>query len=117
METRAMRKTFRPGDLVVYRKTKHSTHPAPRAANIQPAPNGDDYSYTIDKFWIVEHVLDDGTIVAATRRGKRNRLKPDDPMLRHANLLQKFLFRNRFAALPDPAPANSSEPTFTASQS
>ncbi|MEZ6129661.1 MAG: hypothetical protein R3C59_13340 [Planctomycetaceae bacterium] len=96
-----MKQAFRPGDLVVYRKTKHSTHPAPRAANVQPAPHGDNYSYTIDKFWVIEQVLDDGTVVAATRRGKRNRLKSDDPMLRRANLLQRLLYRGRFASLPE----------------
>ena len=69
-----MKRTFQPGDLVVYRKSKVSTHPGPRAANIHPAPNGDSYSYTVDKYWIVETVLDDGTIVASTRAGKKNEL-------------------------------------------
>jgi hypothetical protein len=95
-----MRQSFTPGDLVIYRKTKHSTHPGPRAANVHPAPNGDTYSYTVDKFWIVEAVDEDGTIVAATRRGKRNRLKSDDPMLKRANIFQHILYRSRFAQLP-----------------
>ena len=95
-----MKKAFRQGDLVIYRKTKHSTQPGPRAANVQPAQNGDNYSYTVDKFWVIEEILQDGTIVAATRRGKRNYLKPDDPLLKRANLIQHLLYRGRFASLP-----------------
>lgn len=97
-----MRQQFTPGDLVIYRKTKHSTHPGPRAENVQPARHGDTYAYTVDKFWVVEEVADDGTIVAATRRGKRNRLKQDDPMLKRANIFQHLLYRDRFAQLPKP---------------
>ncbi len=94
-----MRRTFQVGDLVVYRKSKNSTSPGPRAENVHPAQHGDTYSYTVDKFWVVEEVLADGTIVAATRRGKKNRIKSNDPMLRRANLFQKLLYRTRFAAL------------------
>lgn len=94
-----MKTAFRPGDLVVYRKTKHSTQPGPRAENIQPAANGDTYSYTVDKFWMVDDVLEDGTIVATTRRGKKNFLQPDNPMLKRANLIQRILYRARFAGL------------------
>jgi len=104
-----MRRPLRPGDLIIYRKTKHSTHPGPRAANIQPAINGDNYAYTIDKFWVVEEVRNDGTIIAATRRGKRNHLKADDPMLKRANFIQHFLYRSRFASLPD-MPVNEQQP-------
>ena len=102
-----MKKTYRPGDLVVYRKTKHSTHPGPRAENVHPAPNGDSYSYTIDKFWMVDDVLEDGTIVATTRRGKKNFLQADDPMLKRASLIERILYRSRFAQLQQAAPAPS----------
>ena len=97
------KREFRPGDLIVYRKSKHSTLPGPRAANIHPAPNGDSYSYTVDKYWVVETVLEDGTIIAATRGGKKNRLGADDPMLKHASLLQRLLFRSRFPVESDVA--------------
>ena len=107
-----MRKTFQVGDLVVYRKSKSSTHPGPRAENVHPAQHGDTYSYTVDKFWVVEQVLADGTIVAATRRGKKNRIKSDDPMLRRANLVQKLLYRARFAALePQQSPSDQLSPS------
>ena len=103
-----MNMQFKPGDLVVYRKTKHSNRPGPRASNIHPAPNGDTYSYTVDKYWVVEEVLEDGTIVATTRRGKRNHLKSDDPMLHRANWLQKLLYRSRFPMLSEAM--NDSQP-------
>lgn len=97
-----MSSQLRPGDYVIYRKTKHSNHPGPRAENIHPARNGDSYSYTVDKYWVVDEVLDDGTIVVTTRRGKRNYIRPDDPMLLRANWFQKLLYRNRFPAPVEP---------------
>ncbi len=104
-----MRRTFQVGDLVVYRKSKSSTHPGPRAANVHPAQNGDSYSYTVDKFWMIEAILDDGTIVATTRRGKKNRIKPDDPMMRRANLIQRLLYRTRFATLSTQQSSNNDQ--------
>lgn len=95
-----MNSDIRPGDFVIYRKTKHSNLPGPRAENIQPARNGDTYAYTVDKYWLVQAVLDDGTIVATTRRGKTNLLKSDDPMLHRANWFQKLIYRSRFP-MPD----------------
>ncbi len=90
---------FHPGDLVVYHKTKHSSHPGPRAVDVQPARHGETYSYIVDKFWIVREVLNDGTIIAETRRGKQHHIKPDDPSLKRASLLQRLLYRNRFSEL------------------
>ncbi|MEZ6060234.1 MAG: hypothetical protein R3C19_07735 [Planctomycetaceae bacterium] len=90
---------FQPGDLVIYHKTKHSTTPGPRASDVQPARNGDTYSYTVDKFWIVRDVLSDGTVIAETRRGKRHHIKPGDPLLKRASFLQRLMYRSRFSAL------------------
>ncbi|MCA9047076.1 MAG: hypothetical protein KDA89_00010 [Planctomycetaceae bacterium] len=91
-----MKKTFKPGDLVIYRKTKYSTHPGPRAENVHPAPNGDSYSYTVEKFWVVTEISADGSVVAVTPRGKTNRISADDPGLKRANWLQRLLHRSRF---------------------
>lgn len=96
-----MKQNFQPGDYVIYRKSKHSTQPGPRATNVQPSRRGDTYVYNVDKFWIVEEVQEDGTIIASTRRGKRNAIKPDDPSLKRANLLERILYRSRFAALDE----------------
>lgn len=94
-----MKRTFQPGDLIIYRKSKHSDCPGPRAANIQPAAHGDTYNYTVDKYWVVKEVHDDGTIIAGTRRGKHHNLSSDDPLLRRASLLQRLLYRGRFSGL------------------
>lgn len=98
-----MKNQFQPGDLIIYRKTKNGVHPGPRANNVHPAPNGDTYNYTVDKYWLVQKVLDNGTLVATTRRGKQNHLKADDPNLQKANWFQRVLHRSRFSelALPD----------------
>ncbi|MCA9083175.1 MAG: hypothetical protein KDA81_03925 [Planctomycetaceae bacterium] len=94
-----MNHPFKPGDLVIYRKTKHSTHPGPRAENLHPAPNGDTYSYVVSKFWLVREVLEDGTLVAVTRRGKLNQIRPDDPGLRRPNWFERLFYRSRFSEL------------------
>lgn len=60
---------FKSGDVIIYRKQKRSTQPASRAGDICPAPLGEDYSYRIDKFWVVVAIQPDRNIVARTRRG------------------------------------------------
>lgn len=99
------------GDLVIYRMTKYSTRPGPRATNVHPARYGDTYSYTVDKFWVVADILADGTVVALTRRGKKNHVRANDPMLKRANWLQKLLYRARFAALPERSTVTQGELT------
>lgn len=93
-----IRKAIEPGDFVVYRKTKHSTHPGRRAANIQPSRHGETYSYTVDKYWTVQEVHPDGTLRLVTRRGKQITLSADDPMLHRATWLERLLYRSRFPA-------------------
>jgi len=90
---------FQVEDRIVYHKTKNSLHPGQNARLIAPATNGDGYSYCVDKYWVVVSVFPDGTLLAKTRRGKHHRLKPDDPSLRHATILEAFLNRSRFPSL------------------
>lgn len=104
-----MQQTFQPGDMIIYRKTKHGIHPGPRATNVHPAANGDTYNYTVDKFWIVQELAGDGTLVAKTRRGKLNDLRSDDPNLQKANWLQRLWHRSRFSALTLPAQSAAKE--------
>lgn len=85
------------GDWVIYRKTKFSTHPGPRAQDVTPAPNGDEYSYCVDKFWVVIDARQDGTLLLRTRRGKEHVVRPDDPNLRKANWWERWRHRERFA--------------------
>jgi hypothetical protein len=91
--------TLEAGDWVIYRKTKHSEHPGPRASNVSPARFGESYSYTVDKYWVVQEVLPDGSLRLRTRRGKEHIVAADDPRLRRANLLQRLLYRSRFEAV------------------
>ena len=54
---------YRVGDWVIYKKTKHSSNPGPRADSINPSSGGDSYSYIIEKHWIVKEVQEDGQLV------------------------------------------------------
>lgn len=87
---------FKPGDWVVYRKTKRGPAPGPRARHVTAAHKGDNYGYTVDKYWVVEDALADGTVLLKTRRGKQNRLSADDPALRKAGVLTRWMHRSRF---------------------
>lgn len=93
---------FQVDDRIVYRKTKSSVHPGQNARLVAPASNGDEYSYCVNKFWVVVSVSADGTLLAKTRRGKLHRLNPNDPNLRHPTLLELLLDWSRF---PSPAAA------------
>lgn len=90
---------YRPGDWVVYRKSKYSTQPGPRAQNVAPARGGDKYAYTVNKFWVVSQVLDDGRLVLQTRRGKEHIVDPDDHDLHPAHWWERWLYRGRFSAV------------------
>jgi hypothetical protein len=90
---------FKPGDCVIYRKQKFSVHPGRHAKGVSPAPNGDLYSYCVDKFWTVVSVLPSQEIVVGTRRGKRHTLPANDPALRKAHWWERLLLRGRFPTL------------------
>lgn len=86
---------YQVGDWVIYRKTKHSPAPGPRAVNVSPAIGGEDYAYQVDKYWVVVEVRPDHLILG-TRTGKRNKVKLTDPNLRHASFWEKWRCRRRF---------------------
>ena len=87
------------GDVVIYRKAKRSTRPGPRAKEIYPATQGDDYTYFVDKFWVVADVGEDGTLVLRTREGKLHEVSPTDPNLRRTSLWDRLWFGPRFPQL------------------
>jgi hypothetical protein len=89
---------YKVGDHIVYCKCKASPHPGPRANHVRPSQHGEDYSYVVDKYWVVSAVLDD-CIEAMTRTGKLHFLEPDDPNLRKATLIEKLFSRDRFPQL------------------
>lgn len=91
-----MGRAFQVGDPVVFRLTKFSTDPGPRAAEVQPAPSGETYSYVVDKFWTVGEVTPEQMLVLVTRRGKQHRVAANDLRLRVANWWERWIYRNRF---------------------
>ena len=100
--------TWSVGDLAVYKKSKFSTAPGPRAKNVSPAAGGATYSYTVDKYWIVKTVLPNGDLVVQTPRGKEHTLAADDFSLRKPYLWERWFLRSRFRKLSESL--KSSEP-------
>jgi len=90
---------YRRGDPVIFRVTKHSYRPGPRARNIHPAPLGESYSYAVDKFWTVAEELGDDMLLLRTRRGKIHRIHAQDPQLRHATWWERVRYGARFPQL------------------
>lgn len=90
------RTNFKPGDWVVFTKTKRSVSPGPRAKEVRPEAHGDGYSYCVDKYWIVRQVQDGDKLVVETRRGKRHVVAASDPNVRRPNLLERWLLAYRF---------------------
>ncbi len=85
------------GDPVIYRKTKNSSRPGPRARQVYPLERGETYHYVVDKFWKVVDVNDDEyTVDVVTRTGKLHRLAMNDPNLYKPRFLKYLMFRKRF---------------------
>ena len=93
-----MRRQYKIGDWVIYRKQKHSTQPGPRAQDVSAAPKGEEYHYVVDKFWIVADVAE-AELTVRTRRGKQHVLAADDPNLRHARWWERLVYRQRFVEI------------------
>lgn len=91
---------YKPGDCIVYRQTKHSSHPTPRAVEVWPEPKGEFYSYDVLKYWVVSSVQHDGRLVVKTRRGKSRVIQREDPALRRARWWERLLFASRFPQWP-----------------
>ena len=93
-----MKLVYKKGELVIFRVSKWSQDPGPRAVHIHPAPRGDLYNYDVDKFWAVTEVLTDGQLLVVTRRGKTHVVNPADPRLRKASFWERMVYRSRFPA-------------------
>lgn len=96
-------KEFAPGDPVIYRMPKYSACPGQRAQNIRPATRGESYSYDIDKFWLVDGVLEDGKLRLVTRRGKVRVLDSTDTHLRKPRWWERLVYRGRFPQMGEEA--------------
>ena len=91
-----MARHFATGDWVIYRKQKQSNSPGPRAKNLVAARKGESYRYIVEKYWIVNEVLDSGELVLKTRGGKLHTIDPGDPLLRKARWWERWLLKSRF---------------------
>jgi hypothetical protein len=90
---------FAPGDWVLYRKLKFSASPGPRARHISAATNGDEYSYFVVKYWIVDGILPDGLLKLRTRQGKTHLIEHSDPNLRRVSWWKRWIYKDRFRAV------------------
>ncbi|MEI8341437.1 MAG: hypothetical protein WCH43_07895 [Verrucomicrobiota bacterium] len=91
--------SIEPGDVIVYRKQKASTHPGTRAYAIHASAGGDIYSYFVDKYWTVADISGNGQIVAVTRTQKHHFIPLDDPNLRKARLTERLRHSRRWPQL------------------
>jgi hypothetical protein len=91
-----MRSQWSPGDWAVYRKSKQSTSPGPRAANVFASEKGESYTYVVDKFWVVESILAGERLQLRTAKGKTRVIEMADPGLRKPSLLERLMLRHRF---------------------
>lgn len=91
-----MKQDWTTGDWAVYRKSKQSTVPGPRASRVMANSKGETYNYVVDKFWVVESVLPGNRLLLRTAGGKSHTIDLNDPNLRRPSLLQRILWRERF---------------------
>lgn len=91
------------GDKVVFAKEKSSLSPGKRAKVVSPAAKGDEYSYIVEKYWLVKELVDRQHVRLITRRGKEHTVALDDPRLRRAHLWERWLLHRRFPRLESTA--------------
>jgi hypothetical protein len=87
---------LRPGAPIVYRVQETSTCPGPDAVDVYPSKHGEFYDYLAKKYWRVEKVLEDGSIVALTPLMEHQHVRRNDPNLRRANLIERVRYSARF---------------------
>src|SRR5438046_10573050 len=86
---------LRPGVPIVYRVQETSTCPSPDALDVYPSERGESYDYLANKYWRVEKVFEDGSIVALTPLMEHQYLRRNDPNLRKANLIERLRYAAR----------------------
>lgn len=87
------------GEWVIYRKQKNSESPGPRAEAIHPHVAGEEYTYLVDKYWIIEAIAPSGELKLITRTGKRHLVSQSDPRLRKLRWWERWSLANRFRAV------------------
>lgn len=97
-QTHTPKSAFKVGEPIIYRRAKTSPHPGPRAEDVRPTPAGEDYTYCVDKFWVVVEPREH-QILVRTRRGKEHWLRVEDPNLRRPHWWERLIYRDRFPKL------------------
>jgi len=87
------------GEWVIYRKQKKSESPGPRAEAIHPHVAGEEYTYLVDKYWIIEEIEPVGDLKLITRTGKRHLVTANDPRLRRLRWWERWTLAHRFRAV------------------
>jgi hypothetical protein len=98
---------WKAGDWAVYRKSKRSTTPGPRATSVKACSKGENYTYIVDKFWIVDSMLPGDRLLLRTARGKTHVIDANDPNLRKPSWLRRLLWRERFRSAEASVASNS----------
>jgi len=91
-----MQHRYKPGDIVVFQKQKRSTSPGPRARHVAASRQGEEYSYVVDKFWMVVAVDESGKLHLETRRGKKHWVESSNPHLRKPSIWERIALRHKF---------------------
>ena len=102
-----MESRFKVNDWVICTREKYGLSPGKRAKNIAPAPNGDLYSYEVDKYWVVREVREND-LVLETRTGKQHVVSLKDRRIRVASWWERWLYRNRFPVKSNAASSQTS---------
>lgn len=90
------RRPLRPGAPILYRVQETSSCPSLDAVDVYPSEHGESYCYLEQKYWRVEEVLEDGSILALTPLMEHQYVRPNDPNLRRANLIERVRYAARF---------------------
>ncbi|QDV15147.1 hypothetical protein CA51_50590 [Rosistilla oblonga] len=108
-----IRPTYMPGDWVVYRKSKTGPLPGPHAQQVHPSPKGEQYSYVVEKYWVVKQVFSDGRLLLKTRRGREHIIDSADPGLRLAGFLRRWMHRDSYTIIEKLTRDSGSSPTIS----
>lgn len=103
---------YRPGQIVVYEKEKHTSSPGHRARQVRPDPHGEYYTYVVTKYWVVDAVEGD-RLHLRTPGGKLYSVSEHEERLRHLAWRERLwlaLFdRKRLRALRAQAAAHGAD--------
>ena len=89
-------RSWKPGDWIIYRMSKHGVAPGRRAQHVSASRKGESYNYIVDKFWVIEEVGTDGQLHVRTPGGKTRVISPQDPNLRRARWWHRLQWGERF---------------------